>query len=282
MDVPQVNATQLIVNADDFGYFEGVSRGIIDAAEQRVVTATGVMANGPVLHRWIHRLQAIPTLSVGVHLNATLGRPITAQMHQALAANHGEFPSAGTLAKSVLLGRLPVSTLITEWRAQIQHCLDAGLTLSFVNSHEHVHMLPALYSRVRALAAEFGIRHVRAPSPEWGHATTSGGWLRNSVFAISQGCAALLARSNEPRLIGLAPSGRLDTAYCRWRLSRLTKGGRYELMCHPGWNDAEARQNPKLGAYHDWEGELSALSSDDFTRLLRENQIVLTSYERLP
>ena len=36
----------LIVNADDYGYFPGISRGIIDAHKDGVVTATGVLANG--------------------------------------------------------------------------------------------------------------------------------------------------------------------------------------------------------------------------------------------
>ena len=38
---------QLIVNADDFGYFPCVSRGIIEAARAGVITATSVLANRP-------------------------------------------------------------------------------------------------------------------------------------------------------------------------------------------------------------------------------------------
>ncbi len=51
---------RMIVNADDFGYFDNVCRGILEAAEKGVVTATGVMANGPALPRWIERLRATP------------------------------------------------------------------------------------------------------------------------------------------------------------------------------------------------------------------------------
>lgn len=267
-------ATRLIVNADDFGYFDQVSRGILDAAERGVVTATGVMANGPALPRWIDRLKAVRALSVGVHLNATLGRPLTAEMRERLGRD--EFPETGALVASLLLGKLPMSVLLNEYRAQIEHCLRAGLTLRFVNSHEHVHMLPMLYARVRALAAEFGIAHVRAPRPEWGHTSTAGGLLRNSAFMLSRWFAGA---SPEPIFIGLAPSGRLNEAYCQWRFARLRRGVSYELMCHPGWDDPRARENPKLEAYHDWEGELNMLMSAGFTQLLRERGITLASYD---
>lgn len=268
---------RMIVNADDFGYFDQVSRGIIDAAEQGRVTATGVMANGPALDKWLDRLKALPSFSVGVHLNATLGRPLTAGMQQALAAGGGEFPLKGALASSILLGRLGVATVIDEWRAQIQRCLQAGLKLEFLNSHEHVHMLPALYSKVRGLANEFGIANVRAPQPEWGPTWNLGSCLRNGVFTAVKVLVPRAPRP-EPVLIGVSPSGKLNRAYCEWRFARLTPGATYELMCHPGWSDQEALRDPRLGAYHDWEGELQTLTSSDFSGFLRDNGIALASY----
>src|SRR5438067_2291957 len=51
----------LIVNADDYGYFPCVSRGIADAARQGAVTATGILANRSDLQEqmeWPRRLAA--------------------------------------------------------------------------------------------------------------------------------------------------------------------------------------------------------------------------------
>ncbi len=271
---------QIIVNADDFGYFDAVSQGILEAAEAGMVTATGVMANGPALDRWIDRLKALPGLSVGVHLNATLGAPLTPGMAEALAGSRGQFPSKGNLASAVLLGRLSTETLLTEWRAQIRRCLDKGLRIEFVNSHEHVHVLPGLYAEVRRLAAELGIRHVRAPQSEWGPRFTPGGVLRSTVFAVA-GQFARGAAAAEPVLIGVATSGRLSLDYCRWRFARLRRSRAYELMCHPGRADPLARAIPQLAAYHDWEGELGMLLSPAFTNLLREQGLRLASYADL-
>jgi predicted glycoside hydrolase/deacetylase ChbG (UPF0249 family) len=271
-----VSHVRMIVNADDFGYFDEVSRGILDAAARGVVTATGVMANGPALERWLDRLKATPALSIGVHLNATLGSPLTQSMRRCLVDSNGEFQAKSAFAAAVLRGQIPIPVTIAEWRAQIERCLQLGLTLTFLNSHEHVHMLPSLYRAVCALAAEFGIKHVRAPQPEWGPKLSIAGILRNAVFVAARVLTS--HRRREPVLIGVSSSGKLDSAYCEWRLQRLKVGVTYELMCHPGWSDNVARRNPKFADYHDWEGELRTLTGQRFAELLHRHRIELVSY----
>jgi chitin disaccharide deacetylase len=267
-------AIRMIVNADDFGYFDAVSRGIIEAMTSGTVTATGVMANGPALERWVDRLRAQPGISVGVHLNATLGQPLTNDMRAVVG---DAFPSKAHMATALLLGRVPLQALLAEWRAQIERCQQLSLKLAFVNSHEHLHMLPKLYARVRTLAGEFGIAHVRAPQPEWGPRLTLAAVVRSGAFFVTQ---ALASRSPgaEPTLIGVAPSGRLDNSYCRWRFARLQAGKTYELMCHPGWNDPLAQRAPALAAYHDWEGELRTVMGATFRQLLAEHGITLVNF----
>lgn len=269
--------TRMIVNADDFGYFEAVSHGIVDAIECGSVTATGVMANGPALERVAPLLRAQPGASVGVHLNASLGEPLTAPMRTAVG---GRFPTKGAMGLALITGRIHMRVLLSEWRAQIARCADLGLAPVFVNSHEHLHVMPGLYSEVRALATEFGIRHVRAPNPEWGPAWSVAAAARNAVFVVAR-AAARRTSATEPELVGVAPSGRLDLGYCGWRFARLRRGGVYELMCHPGRTDAAALANAALARYHDWEGELRTVTSSLFGQLLARHGIELISFAGL-
>jgi predicted glycoside hydrolase/deacetylase ChbG (UPF0249 family) len=66
----------LIVNADDFGLTPGVSRGILDAHEHGIVTSTTVLVNRAIDQAWLDRLAAT-RLGIGLHLNLTLGTPVT-------------------------------------------------------------------------------------------------------------------------------------------------------------------------------------------------------------
>lgn len=273
-------AVRLIVNADDFGYFDGVSAGILEATRAGRVTATGVMANGPALERWLGDLDAVPLLALGVHLNATLGRPLTAALAGHPVCAGGLFPSKEKLALAVLRGRLAPDLVLEEWRAQVQRCRDLGLRLRFLNAHEHVHALPPLYRRVHALAREFAIPHVRLPRPEWQAGLGLGGLVRNLAFAAVGpfNRAAVRGAPAEPPLLGLAPSGRLDAAYCARLFPRLQPGCTYELMCHPGHDDPAAVAVPALRAYHDWQGELAFLLGDTFAELLRRHRIELVPF----
>jgi chitin disaccharide deacetylase len=67
---------RLIVNADDFGLTPGVSEGILTAHRHGIVTSTTVLVNRPIPRDLLDRLDA-SGLGVGLHVNLTLGSPIT-------------------------------------------------------------------------------------------------------------------------------------------------------------------------------------------------------------
>ena len=69
-------ARTLIVNADDFGLTRGVSRGILEAGAKGIVTSTTVLVNRPIDPEQMAELEA-SGLGVGLHLNLTLGAPIS-------------------------------------------------------------------------------------------------------------------------------------------------------------------------------------------------------------
>ncbi len=71
---------KVIINADDFGYSEGVNRGIIKAYEQGVLTSTTVLGNiltgNESLEGFINTSGIEkPSIGIGVHLNLTFGKP---------------------------------------------------------------------------------------------------------------------------------------------------------------------------------------------------------------
>ena len=275
-----VAGPRLIVNADDYGYFDAVSQGILRCAEAGLVTATGIMANGPDFDRHARALLAVPSLSVGVHLNVTLGEPLTSRMRAELPEGEMGFSRKGRTVARLLRRRIRVATVLHEWRAQIERCRSAGLRLHFLNSHEHIHMVPALFGGVQGLGREFGIRHVRAPRPEWGPSWTPAGSLRNAVFAAARRMLPA-PPPGTPVLIGTNRSGRIDLRYLGWRLARLGPGT-FELMCHPGLRDPAAAADPQLARYHDWELELHTLMSPEWLEMLRERGAALVSYADLP
>ena len=70
-------ARRLIVNADDFGLTAGVSRGILRAHREGLVTSTTVLASLPAQPELDATATASPGLGLGLHFNLTWGRPVS-------------------------------------------------------------------------------------------------------------------------------------------------------------------------------------------------------------
>ena len=68
---------KLIVNADDFGLTRSVNYGILDAHLNGIVTSTTLMVTMPAVGHAIELMKKYPSLKVGLHLNITLGKPLT-------------------------------------------------------------------------------------------------------------------------------------------------------------------------------------------------------------
>ena len=67
---------KIIVNADDFGYSEGVNHGIISAHKNGIVTSCTVMANMPGFEHGMELIKENPTLKCGVHMTLTCYKPL--------------------------------------------------------------------------------------------------------------------------------------------------------------------------------------------------------------
>jgi predicted glycoside hydrolase/deacetylase ChbG (UPF0249 family) len=250
----------LIVNADDFGHSEGVSRGILEAARQGVVTAVGILANSPFFMEHVAALLPIDGVDAGVHLNLTSGRPLTERLAALLERTGGEFPgNTFRTAFSILAGRIGLGLIEEEWDAQIRRCRDANVRIRFLNSHEHLHMLPPLYRLVQRLADRHGIPFIRHTTAEWFDFHRLATLQREAVLHVFDRLDRRISRRGGPSLIGVSRSGKIDLPYLAKRLASLRRGRVYELMCHPGRPVPGEITAPRLLAYHDWEGELNAL-----------------------
>lgn len=270
--------TKLIVNADDYGYFDCVSCGIINAANKGAVTATGIIANSVSFDKTIPYLSQAQTLDLGVHLNLTYGRPLNEALANILNRWQGQFPSKFDMAFGILTGRISADLIQAEFRMQVEKCLDKGVKLLFLNSHEHIHMLPPLYKLVVSLSQEYKIPFIRHPDAEWIGKLNTQSIFRNSIFESLNIVNRFKKPGNTPKLIGMSESGNLSIEYFAKRFRTLKPATNYELMCHPGHFDSLEITDSDLINYHHWESEYEVLTSESFKNLCAEHSIEIVGY----
>ncbi len=269
---------KLVINADDFGEFRCVSAGILECVEAGSVSATGLMTNSPLFAELAADLKAYPQLDCGVHLNLTRGTPLTVPMAASLQRWQGVFPGKAAAVAAVAVGQLRLETVEQEWRAQIERALEAGVTIHFLNTHEHVHLWPSLRQLIVKLAKEFKVPWVRKLMPDFSGPVSVGALCRNLAVGLLQRLPPDLPVGHRLDCLGLGASGRLDAPALRKIFERLPADGVFELMCHPGRLDRSEVNDPRLLAYHDWERERALLCGPDFVALCASFSIELTRF----
>jgi chitin disaccharide deacetylase len=270
---------QLIINADDFGIARGVNIGIIEAAKAGVVTSTSLIVNLPAFADAIARAQSCPDLSLGLHLNFTIGRPLTAAPSLA-RADTGEFHSLPTLLGRASLGLVDTADIDLECKAQIDRMIDAGLRLTHLDSHRHVHAHPAISTAVVRAAASRGISHVRIPCEPLG--INPGDWratLKKVGLLISVRLSRRGTANQAPRFFGISLQGAKSFASRLFALIARLPPGTNELMTHPGYTDATLTGFDSYALER--ENELAVLCTREFRELLDRCGITLTSFGKL-
>jgi len=155
---------RLIVNGDDFGKAKGTVPAIIALYKAGVVTSTTAMVNQPHWGEAAAYLRGHPGLGAGVHLVLNDGRPVLpAEQVPSLVDADGCFRDGTPLL--LHYGRLRISELEAEWRAQIEKFIaDTGRTPDHLDLHcYYPYVFPAWFRASLKLAQAYGHLPVRLP-----------------------------------------------------------------------------------------------------------------------
>jgi hopanoid biosynthesis associated protein HpnK len=244
----------VIINADDFGLSPGVSRGIVDAFREGVLTSATMLVNLEFFADAVRLARENGDLPLGIHLSLLWGRPVSDPREvPSLVRGDGTFPDdLGTLARRYYSGRLAARDVRLEFGNQIRAFLAAGLVPTHLDTHKHVHCLPGVLEALIDSAREFGIDKVRVPREEPLLRRTRGlpalPWSarckRRLVHWLCRGARARLHRAglrSTDHFVGIEATGRLNSGLLDLILSTL-RSGVTEIMCHPGYDDEPARR----------------------------------------
>jgi predicted glycoside hydrolase/deacetylase ChbG (UPF0249 family) len=190
---------KLILHADDFGMNPAVSDGIIAAFSEGLLTSTSLLCNAPAAAQAVEAWKTLEyrrvagalssmerrrslddpdrPFDLGVHLNLTQGRPLTAAYPAELRDANGFFAGIFTLYRCLLRGGSRFKPLLErELDAQIQFLESLRQRPTHVNGHQYCEMLPTVCEIVPPLLKKHGIGMVRT-AVEW-HWQNSLFWQR--------------------------------------------------------------------------------------------------------
>jgi chitin disaccharide deacetylase len=285
---------RLIVNADDFGLTRGVNRAIVESHRDGIVTSSTLMANGQAFEDAIAQAKSASRLSVGCHVVLVDGSPVLGGQQGSTLfdqkADDGRFyDGLGAFALRAVSGRIDPDEIEAEVTAQIRKLQSAGVSVSHLDTHKHTHILPQVLRALLRAARTCGVPAVRNPFgpvrfsilakypslwKRYSQVTVLnhlGGRFRNSVTN-----AGMLTTDGT---VGVVATGAMDSYLFRSIVDSLPEGT-WELVCHPGYNDADLDDiRTRLRASR--AVELRLLTSTKALELLVRSGVQLISYRDL-
>lgn len=137
---------KMIITADDFGMCSSVNEAIIDCIEVGVVCSTNVMVNMESAGDATLLRQKYPKLSIGIHYNFTVGKPIRSKEEvKTLVNENGFFHSLKDFRKLYHKKKICNAEIISEMEAQYNEFVALCGAPDYWNSHENVHLDFFLY-----------------------------------------------------------------------------------------------------------------------------------------
>jgi predicted glycoside hydrolase/deacetylase ChbG (UPF0249 family) len=255
-----------------------ISRGILRAHREGVVTSTSVLGNCDDLPGVRALLAEAPGLGVGVHLALIGGAPVAApEAVPSLLGSDGKLRTRGQdFIAAWAQRKIDPADVERELNEQVARIRDAGISIDHLDTHRHLGFLPAVGTAVETVARRHDIAGIRSAveSPTLAWATSP---RRGAIAGLLTGLAwmtrrQLGARRHGPQSWGFVESGRLDEVRILEVIGRLSPGP-HELICHPGETDGGAADDG-LGHY-DRVGEIAALTSPKVRRALERRGVTL-------
>jgi len=242
--------SRLIVNADDFGLTAGVNRAIAELHAAGAVTSATLMARAPATADAIEIARRTPTLGVGCHIVLVDGAPVLPpdRIPSLIDPRTGQFrTSLSAFLPRLFSGNIDTSEIEAEAVAQIALLQGSGLELTHVDTHKHTHMFHPVLRAVLRAARAAGINKIRSPfEPAWASRATA----RASLTRVAELTILRRLRPASLRLvaeagfattdgtIAMAATGTLDAQTLTSLIGRM-EPGTWELVTHPGYNDAD-------------------------------------------
>src|SRR5580700_1412349 len=253
------------------------------------------MANGRAFEDAIEGATSTSRLSIGCHVVLVDGSPVREEKQTPSTLSNGKFEdgrfyeSLNGFAMRLVSGGIDANEIEAEATAQIRKLQATGIVVSHLDTHKHTHIFPQVLRPLLRAAGACGVRAVRNPFGPVRFSILAkypGLWKRYSQvtvlnrlggrFRSSVADAGMLTTDGT---VGIVATGVMDHYLFENIIDSLPEGT-WELVCHPGYNDADLA-NIRTRLRESRAEELRVLTSPKAREIAGRSGVQLISYRDL-
>ena len=260
-----MSSKKLIINADDFGYSNHTAELTIQCFDAGILSSATLMPNMPAFGKAVTFAMEHPEFSYGLHLCLTDERPISNPRDiPSLVDAHGKFWVTREFAKRAFSGRISMEDICRETSAQLTYIKQAGLDVTHIDTHGHVHKIPTVFWALRKALKNSGITTIRRMQNLFYHQPGQASQCYNNLANIF---IRQLGKTTDYFLMVTGTLDEQDDDWWQFSIDNLPEGVT-EIGFHPGLDEKQRRMDT-----------LPVLRSG--SALLEKNGIELISFNEL-
>ena len=277
---------KIIVNADDFGRHELINRAVERAFNSGCLKSASFMAGGVAFDDAVRLAKKIPALGIGIHFTLANGNPVLPPKEiPSLVTEEGIFHGDYLkFLKRYLTGKISLAEVQSELAAQLEKISHAGLKLTHFDSHQHLHHVPGIIEITLQLAQTAEIKAMRVANTKLfdGELDSFGKFFgRLGLGSLAKFAAHSAHKKNfatPEHFAGIVAGESVNENFMLKLIGNLREGTT-EVMLHPGIDNKILTNFCQWD--HDFEEELTAVTSPKVLNLLAEKNIAAINFSDL-
>jgi predicted glycoside hydrolase/deacetylase ChbG (UPF0249 family) len=262
----------LILNADDFGWDEDATNGILNLIENNKIHNTTVLANHVQSADLLKLKKFQQNISIGLHTCINAGKSVHTSP-SSLTDDQCNFFSSKNLFIKSLRKEIEYTDVLHEIKMQYNFLREHNIIITHADSHQHIHQYPVLSGMITQALSETGITKVRNCMPA-------------SIYDTRRVVVAAFCCLTKKNIIKFKHPDILITDFTNTHLSfekcipqilkkiAASSHQTIEWMCHPAIQD-------RPGSYLQRKAEYDFLKHADWQELLNMHSIKLSQYKDL-
>jgi predicted glycoside hydrolase/deacetylase ChbG (UPF0249 family) len=148
----------VIANADDLGFSDSVNKAILRCFEQEYINSTSLMTDTPDFEATVELIHQNPVIkNIGVHVDLAQFRPLT-DFKENFLDTEGNWDVYKTNKVLLSLSKSAKAAFAKEIDAQIERALGKKVNIVHLDSHLHLHTLPAFYKLFLMSAKRYNLK----------------------------------------------------------------------------------------------------------------------------
>jgi len=151
---------KFILNADDLAKDEFHNNAVLEGFKSGLLKSASIMANMPSFKDAVFRVvQPNFELGIGIHLNLIEGKALNQNL-KTLCDKNGNFNNSFFTILLKSKNKNFLKEVEIEFRSQIEKAQEY-IRLTHIDSHVHIHAIPAIFELTAKLAKEYNIPQIR-------------------------------------------------------------------------------------------------------------------------